>query len=295
MPTPEAQCHGMTCLDRRESPGSHPFEVQLPEIHWQPTFKASRCFLPSAWPPSFPGSWADLATLCPAVCELWQPVQVWDREVVEKSGGGRGSGGGRRVASPVAPGPRGHWVSLEPTLSTSVKRRRFQGEHNPTPLQSNLWETREISNTLSFRSSVHLKCTLVKMAQLLQKTVQSLPRDVGDKTKVKNKKMQSFTNFNFPAEWVYASCKLLELFAKFAVATLLFPWQPRAATTYLFLRLCNRCLEKTGSFNINIPNVLLCLSSGAICLSRELWVLSAAGAKGMQNSSASDNKLSKEV
>ena len=81
-------------LPRQEGkPGGPPFEVQLPEIHWQPTFKESRCFLPSAWPPSFPGSWADLATLCPAVCELWQPVQVRDREVVREGGGGRVSGG----------------------------------------------------------------------------------------------------------------------------------------------------------------------------------------------------------
>lgn len=125
-------------LPRQEGkPGGSPFEVQLPEIHWQPTFKASRCFLPSAWPPSFPGSWADLAALCPAVCELWQPVQVRDREVVEKGGGGRESGRGRRVASTVAPGQRGCYISLEPTLSMSVKRPSFQGRHNPTPLQSN--------------------------------------------------------------------------------------------------------------------------------------------------------------
>ena len=83
-------------LPRQEGkPGGAPFEVQLPEIHWQPTFKESRCFLPSAWPPSFPGSWADLATLCPAVCELWQPVQVRDREVVGDRGGRRGGCGGR--------------------------------------------------------------------------------------------------------------------------------------------------------------------------------------------------------
>lgn len=95
MPTPEAQRRGMTCLDGRESPAVPPFEVQLPEIHWQPTFKESRCFLPSAWLPSFPGSWADLATLSPAVCEPWQPVQVTDREVVRKGGwGSRGEGGG---------------------------------------------------------------------------------------------------------------------------------------------------------------------------------------------------------
>ena len=114
-------------LPRQEGkPSGAPFEVQLPEIHWQPTFKESRCFLPSAWPPSFPGSWADLATLCPAVCELWQPVQVRDREVVEKGGGGRAVGG-RRVASPVAPGQRGCWVSLEPTLSMSVKDQASKG------------------------------------------------------------------------------------------------------------------------------------------------------------------------
>lgn len=82
-------------LPRQEGkPGGAPFEVQLPEIRWQPTFKESRRFLPSAWPPSFPGSWADLAALWPAVCELWQPVQVRDREVVEKGGGGRAVGGG---------------------------------------------------------------------------------------------------------------------------------------------------------------------------------------------------------
>lgn len=75
-------------LPRQEGkPSGPPFEVQLPEIHWQPTFKESRCFPPSAWPPSFPGSWADLATLCPAVCELRQPVQVRDREVVEQGEG----------------------------------------------------------------------------------------------------------------------------------------------------------------------------------------------------------------
>lgn len=91
----------MDDLPRQEGkPGGPPFEVQLPEIHWQPTFKESRCFLPSAWPPSFPGSWADLATLCPAVCELWQPVQVRDREVVREGGGGRVSGGEEEGGGP---------------------------------------------------------------------------------------------------------------------------------------------------------------------------------------------------
>ena len=89
-------------LPRQEGkPGGPPFEVQLPEIHWQPTFKESRCFLPSAWPPSFPGSWADFATLCPAVCELWQPVQVRDREVVREGGGGPSGARAKRMLGPL--------------------------------------------------------------------------------------------------------------------------------------------------------------------------------------------------
>lgn len=174
-------------LPRQEGkPSGPPFEVQLPEIHWQPTFKESRCFLPSAWPPSFPGSWADLATLCPAVCELRQPVQVRDREVVRKGGRGRGSGGRRRAAGLVAPGQRGCWVSLEPTLSMSVKRPSFQKEYNPTPLQSNFWVTREISNTLSFKS--RLSNVFFYRWPSCCRTQSSLYGAAGDKAKMKHQK-----------------------------------------------------------------------------------------------------------
>ena len=88
----------------------------------------------------------------------------------------------------------------------------------------------------------------------------------GTKLRSRIKNAQFFTNFDFPAVWVYASWGLLGLFAGFVVATLLFPWQPIAETAYLFLRLCSRRLEKTGSLDINITSVLLCLSSGTICL-----------------------------
>lgn len=49
-----------------------------------------------------PGQLGDLATLCPAVCELWQPVQVRDSKVVGKGGKKREG----EVAGPVAPGKK---------------------------------------------------------------------------------------------------------------------------------------------------------------------------------------------
>lgn len=57
-----------------------------------------------------PGQLGDLATLCPAVCELWQSVQVRNSEVVGKWGQEKEEG--TRVAGPVAPGKGGCWGFL---------------------------------------------------------------------------------------------------------------------------------------------------------------------------------------
>lgn len=78
-----------------------------------------------------PGQLGDLATLCPAVCELWQSVQVRDSEVVEKWGWEKEER--RRVAGPVAPGKGGCWgflgVNLIKVSSKTTLPKRAQSSY----------------------------------------------------------------------------------------------------------------------------------------------------------------------
>lgn len=167
-PIPEAQRHGMTCLDRRESPGGGPL--------WSPAAWDSLAvtlqrepMLPSlslaAKLPGQLGRFSHSAQLSVNSGSQfkWGIERWWRREERVRQGG-------RRVASPVAPGQRGCWVSLEPTWSMSVKKRASKGRIIQLHYKATS-ETRVVSNALSSQSWGNLKCTLVKMAQLPQKTV----------------------------------------------------------------------------------------------------------------------------
>lgn len=93
-----------------------------------------------------PGQLGDLATLCPAVCELWQSVQVRNSEVGEKWG--REKEERRRVAGPVAPGRGGCWgVNLIKVSQKTTLPKRAQSSY----ATSNLAGTREISNLHAYQ------------------------------------------------------------------------------------------------------------------------------------------------
>lgn len=89
-----------------------------------------------------PGQLGDLATLCPAVCELWQSVQVRNSEAVGKWGQEKEEG--RRGPAQWRQGKEDAEVSWESTLSQSVKRPCFQSQHNPATLPSKQPGTRDL-------------------------------------------------------------------------------------------------------------------------------------------------------
>lgn len=118
-----------------------------------------------------PGQLGDLATLCPAVCELWQSVQVRNSEVVGKWGREKEEGG--RVAGPVAPGKGGCGGFLGVSLiKVSQKTKLPKGAHSSSST-NNLPGTREISILHSYQHWVKLKCALLKMVWFPQKPVHS--------------------------------------------------------------------------------------------------------------------------
>lgn len=70
-------------------------------------------------------------------------------------------------------------------LISVSQKTKFPGEHNPTLPQSN---QRDFKFLQKLSDSQMYSSKNLKMAQLLQKIVQSLHKDAGDKAKIKHQK-----------------------------------------------------------------------------------------------------------
>lgn len=71
--------------------------------------------------------------------------------MVEKGGEGE-EGVGEEGGEPSGARAKRMLGFLGANLINVSQKASFQGAHNPTPLQSNFGETREVSNALSFQS-----------------------------------------------------------------------------------------------------------------------------------------------
>lgn len=123
------------------------------------------------------------------------------------------------MAGPVAPGKRGCWVSLEPTLSKSVKKTKL-----PKGVQSN-YTTKQLSRDQGDFKSTFLQklseseSTLLKITQFLEKIVLSLHRNVRNKAKVKHQNVQFFAD-------LFSSSMNLHFLETFGGCLLILLWQP---------------------------------------------------------------------
>lgn len=118
----------------------------------------------------------------------------------------------------------------------------------------------------------------------------------GDKAKVKTAQGPALHEFRLSSHMSLAFLGGTGgLFAQGVVATLLFPWRPRAeALVCVCACAAGRCSEKLGSGNINIAHVL-----GVYPLEPQAWsgrVVSAISCRCERDEahSVGDNKLSKE-